>query len=160
MSRGCKSSCKLFCRVIRPLKNAYGFARVDPKATECFVRPLRTVDLSIDAVVDYMDAFGIDLRVAGQHVVAHPMRDRNDGVSGFDCGSLTEHRQGIAAAQLLGFPGPERLEAVNGHHVGNRPHELRKMTPEVRVPRMAVHQIGALDGPRHREVDRHRLKRG
>src|ERR1700674_1584634 len=34
------------------------------------------------------------------------------------------------------------------------------MTAEVRVPRVAVDEIGSFDRRRHRKIDRHRLKRG
>ena len=72
---------------------------------------------------------------------------------------LAPARQRVAAAELLGLPRPQRLERVHGRHVRDAVDELRQVPGEVRVPGVAVHDLGALDGGRHREVDRHRAQR-
>ena len=133
---------------------------LDAEAGQRLGRRLRFVDVRVDPVVDDMQTVGVNPRIAAQHVLAHALRDRDHRVRAFDRCLLAERRQGVAAAQLLGLPWPERLEAVDGHHMGDRPHELRQVTSEVCVPRVAVHDVDALHSCRHREIDRHGLQRG
>ena len=106
-----------------------------------------------------MHAIRVHVRIAVEHVLAHTVGDGDHGVCALDRRSLAKQRQGVTTAQLLGFPGPERLEAVDGHDVRNRPHQLGQVTAEIRVPGVAVHDLGALDPRGHRQVDRHRLQR-
>src|SRR2546426_6312348 len=133
--------------------------RIDAKTSQRLGRRLRSVDLGIDAVVDHVHPVGVNLRIAGQHVVAYAFGDRYDTVGGFDGGPLAEHRKRVAAAELLGLPRPQRLQAVDRHDVRNGPHELGNVPAQIRVPRVAVHHVDTLDGPRHGEVDGHRLQR-
>ena len=75
-------------------------------------------------------------------------------------GPLAKRRQGIAGPQLFGLPGPERLQAMGGHHMGDVVEQLGQMAPEVGVPGVAVDQVDALDVGRHPQADRHGAQGG
>ncbi len=132
--------------------------RVDAEATECLFRPPRSVYLRVDAVVDHVDTLWFHGGIAVEDVAAHSVGDGDHGVRTLHAGPFTEERKRVAAAELLRLPGPQRLEAVDGHDMRDRPHELGQVPTEVRVPRVAVHEVDPLDGRRHREIDRHRLE--
>jgi hypothetical protein len=109
--------------------------------------------------VDHHDPVGIDGRVRGQDVVAHAVRHGDHGVGRLEGGALAEARQLVAAGELLPLPGPQRLEAVGGDHVGNVVHELGEVTGEVRVPRVAVDEVGAGHPVDHEQVLRQGAQR-
>ena len=52
-------------------------------------------------------------------------------------------RERVAAAELLGLPRPQRLQAVRGHHVRHAVQQLGDVPGEVGVPGVGVHQVGA-----------------
>ena len=148
-----------FWRVIRPTNTTDGRPGSTPWRSSTSVRAVGLVLLGVDAVVDDLHALGVERRVARQHVAAHPLRDGDDRVGGLERGLLAPARQRVAAAELLGLPRPQRLEAVDGRDVRHVVHELREMAAEVRVPGVAVDDVGALGARGHREVDRHRAQR-
>src|SRR5258708_5031619 len=90
-----------------------------------------------------MDTIRVDSGIAAQHIFANPARDGDHRVCALDRGALAEHGERVTAAQLLGFPGPEWLEAVNGHHVWNRPHQPGKVAAEFPVPGRTMDELGA-----------------
>ncbi len=49
---------------------------------------------------------------------------------------------------------------MGGGHVGNAVQQLRQVAGQVRVPGVAVDQVGVPDACRHRQVYRHRLECG
>ena len=100
-------------------------------------------------------------RVAAQHVVAHARRHRDDRVGGLDRGLLGPRRQRVAAAELLGLPRPQRLQAVRAHHVRHAVQQLGQVAGHVGVPGVRVHQVRALAAGDHRQVGaRGRAARG
>ena len=121
---------------------------------------VRPVLLGVDAVVDHLDPLRLDRRIAGEHVAPHPLRDRDDRVGRLERGPLAEGGERVAAAELLGLPRAQRLEAVHRRDVRDPVEQPRQVPGEVRVPRVAVDELGALDAGGHRQVDRHRLQRG
>ena len=74
--------------------------------------------VQVDAVVDDVDAVGIDGGIGAEDVGFGALGDGDDGVGGVDGGVLHPRRHGVAAAELLGFPGAEGLEGVGGEDVG------------------------------------------
>ena len=89
-----------------------------------------------------------------------PSETAIDRVGRLERGALAERRQRVAAAELLGLPRAQRLERVHGGHVRDAVDELRQVAAEVRVPGVAVHEVGVRGARRHRQVDRHRAQRG
>jgi hypothetical protein len=116
---------------------------------------IRRVLLSVDAVVHHDDALRINRRIGRAQVPCHAGGHRDDRVGGFDGRALAPGGQRIAAAELLRFPGPQRLEAVGGDDVRHSVQEFGQVAGEVRVPGVAVHQVGAgaSGGDRHVDPD-------
>ena len=85
----------------------------------------------------------VDRRVDARMSRAHARGDGDHGVGGLDAGPLAKRREGVAAAELLGFPGSQRLEAVGGHDVGDAVQQLGQVPAEVGVPGVAVDDVGA-----------------
>ena len=121
---------------------------------------VRPVLLRVDAVVDHLDPRRLDRRIAGEQIAAHPLRDRDDRVGRLERGPLAEGGERVAASELLRLPRTQRLEAVHRRDVRDPVQQPRQVPGEVRVPGVAVHDLGALHSGGHREVDRHRLQRG
>jgi hypothetical protein len=68
------------------------------------------VILGVDPVADHVHLAGDDAGVAGKHVTAHGLADRDDRVRGFACSPLGPGGQPGAAAELLGFPRAPGLQ--------------------------------------------------
>src|SRR6185437_13878277 len=110
-------------------------------------------------------AVGADGRVGGEQVGAHAVGDRYDSGGRFDRHPLAPGRQGVAAAELLGLPGTQRLQRVDGHHVRDAVQGGGQVAGQVRVPGVAVHHVGRA-GPvlggahrrHHRQVGRDRAQ--
>ena len=132
---------------------------IDAEALQHVRAAVRRVLVAVDAVVDDPDALRVDRRIAGQDVLAHALGHGDDGVGVLDGHPLAELRHLVAAAELLGLPGPQRLEAVGARDVRDAVHQLREVPGEVRVPGVGVDDVGALGPGRHREVDGHRAQR-
>src|SRR5271156_207345 len=73
----------------------------------------------VDAVVDDVDALGIDVRVGAEDVRPGALGDGDDGVGVEDGGALHPGAHGVAAAKLLGFPGAKRLQRMGGEDEGD-----------------------------------------
>ena len=116
--------------------------------------------LRVDAVADHAHALRVDCRVAGEKVAAVLGGDGDDRVGRFEGGALAPARERIAAAELLGLPRPQRLEAVHRGDVRHAVNELREVPGEVCVPGVAVDEVGITEGGGHREVDRDRAESG
>ena len=76
----------------------------------------------------------IEVGVGGEDVGPHVDRHGDDRVGAAQALLLAPRRHGVAAAELLGLPGTERLEAVGGGDVGDAVEQLREVPAEVRVP--------------------------
>ena len=61
--------------------------------------------LEVDAVVDDLDALGVDVRVGAQDVLAHAVGDRDDPGGGLVGGLLRPGGQGVAAPSCSAFQG-------------------------------------------------------
>ncbi len=57
------------------------------------------------------------------------------------------------------FHGPQRLQAVRGDHVRHPVQEFGQVAGEVRVPGVAVHQVGAGAAGGDRQVDARSVRR-
>ena len=81
------------------------------------------------------------------------------GVGALERGLLDPARDAVAAAELLGLPRPQRLEAVRGDDVRDAVQQLGEVAGAVRVPGVRVHEVGARDVLRHLQVDAERRER-
>ena len=100
--------------------------------------------LGVDAVVDHLHALGVDRRIAARGCPrASPCETAITRVGALERDLLAPARQRVAAAELLGLPRPQRLERVHGRHVRDAVGQLRQVAGELRVPGVAVHDLGA-----------------
>ncbi len=135
-------------------------ARVDAVTLHHVRCQVGRVLVRVDPVVDHLDAVGVDRRVAAQDVRAHPGRHRDDRVRRLDRRALRPARECVAAAELLGLPGPQRLQAVRAQHVRDAVQQLRRVAGHVRVPGVTVDEVRADAPGRHLEVDPEDTERG
>ena len=122
---------------------------IDAVAFEDVRAGVGRVLVGVDPVVDRRDAVGVDRRVgarAGRR--ASPRETATIASAASHRRALAERRQRVAAAELLGLPRTQRLERVDGHHVRDVVHELGQVAAEVRVPGVAVDEVGARPSPR------------
>ena len=77
-----------------------------------------------------------------QDVVARAFRHGDDPIGHRQGGLLDPHRQVVPATQLFALPRPQRLERVDGDHQRDPVALLDQHAAHVRVPRVAVHQVG------------------
>ena len=84
---------------------------------------------------------GIDVEVL-HHVGLGAFGDADHRVGHFDCGLLDPAAAVVAAAELLALPRAQRLEGVRGDDERDAVVELRKDAGHVRVPGVAVHDVG------------------
>ena len=124
-----------------------------PRRDEDVGALVRCVLRRVDAVVHDRDPAGIDSRVGGEDVVAHPGRDRDHGVGGLQCRPLRPGGQRVPPPSCSAFQGRRGsrlwVETTCGHSV----QELGHVTGQVRVPGVAVHDVGARAARRHLQVD-------
>ena len=101
--------------------------------------------LDVDAVVDHPDLGRVHLRVAAQDVLAHALRHGDDRRRRLVGGLLHPGGEGVAAAELLGLPGPQRLQAVGAEHVRDAVQQRGQVSGHVGVPGVRMRP-----GPRRR----------
>ena len=99
---------------------------VDADAVEDVRAVVGAVQGGVDAVVHDVHLGRVEGRIAGEDVLAHGAGDGDHGVGGLDRGALGPARQGVAAAELLGLPGAQRLQGVGGHHVRDAVQQLAR----------------------------------
>jgi hypothetical protein len=113
----------------------------------------------VDAVVDDAHPGRIDLRVAAEDVGPHAGADRDHSGGVLVRELLDAAGDGIAAAELLGLPRTQRFEAVRGEDVRDSVQLGGEMPGEVRVPGVAVDDVGLLDRGDDLEVGAEGLQR-
>lgn len=101
--------------------------------------------IEIDAVVDDMNAVGIDGGVGAEDVRLGALGDGDDGVGRVDGGVFHPRREGVAAAELLGFPGAKRLKRMRGEDEGGAVEFFGEETRHGDVPGVGVDDV---DGER------------
>ena len=62
--------------------------------------------------MDHLDLGRVDIGIAAQDVLAHAFADGDDGGGGLVGGLLHPAGHRVAAAELLGLPRAQRLQAV------------------------------------------------
>jgi hypothetical protein len=102
--------------------------------------------------VDHVHALRLHARIRLQDVALHRFGYGDHPVGSLDPDALTEAGNRVAAAQLLDFPGAERLQAVRRHHVRDAVGQLRQVAGEVRVPGVSVHEVAAANVLRGHEI--------
>ncbi len=95
-----------------------------------------------------------------QDVLAHLVRHGDHAVRGFHRGLLDPRRHEVAAAELIGLPGAQRLHAVQRDDERDAVERADPERAHVRVPRVGVHDVGVHLVARHGQADRERLQRG
>ena len=149
MCRTARSRCgRPFWRVIRPTKTMYGRSGAMPYRRDHRGVGGGGVDVDVDPVVDDVDARGIHLRIAGQDVVAHPGADGDDRVRSAVALPLHPAGHSVAAAELLGLPRPQRLEAVRGDDVRHIVQQPGQVSAQVRVPGVRMDDVHLVRRPR------------
>ena len=148
-----------FCRVTRPTKMTEGRPGSTPYRSSTSVAgsgeystvsmPLRMTRTRSAGTAGY----------AASTSCAHAVGDRDDRVRGLHGRPLAPGGQRVAAAELLGLPGPQRLQRVDGDHVRDPVEQRGQVTGQVRVPGVRVDQVGGGHRGRHRQVRGDRLQR-
>ncbi len=115
--------------------------------------------VEVDAVVDDVDAVGIDGGVGAEDVGFSAVGDGDDGVGGVDGGVLHPGGHGVAAAELFGFPGAEGLEGVGGEDVGDAVEFFGEEAGHGDVPGVGVDDVD-LEGLDLEEVEAEGFERG
>ena len=118
-----------------------GFGGINAEAVEEAVRGDCLVFGGVDAVVDDVEAGGVDLEKL-LHIAAGAFGHSDDGVGHFEGGAFEPAGKIVAAAELFTFPRAERLERVDGDDEGNAVVQLGKDAAEVGIPRVAMHYAG------------------
>ncbi len=115
--------------------------------------------VEIDAVVDDVNAAGIDVGVGAEDVGFGAPGDGDDGVGGVDGGVLHPGRHGVAAAELLGFPGAEGLEGVGGEDKGDAVEFFSEEAGHGDVPGVGVDDVDG-EGLDLEEIEAEGFQRG
>jgi hypothetical protein len=115
--------------------------------------------VEIDAVVDDVDAVGVDVGIGAEDVGLGALGDGDDGVGGVDGGVLHPRREGVTAAELLGFPGAEGLEGVGGEDVGGAVEFSGEESGHGDVPGVGVDDVDG-EGLDLEEVEAEGFQRG
>ena len=113
----------------------------------------------VDAVVDDVDAGGIDFGVSAEDVRLRALGDGDDGVRVEDCGLLHPGAHRVAAAELLGLPGAQRFERVGGEDERDAVELFGQETGHGDVPGVRVNDVDALESLDLGEVEAEGLKR-
>jgi len=116
--------------------------------------------VEVDPVVDDLDLRLVDRRVGAQDVAAHPVADRDDAVGGLVGLTLDPARDAVAASELFGLPGSERFEAVCRQDVRDPVQHLGQLAGRVRVPGVAVDDVGSGHVLGHADVHAEGAQRG
>jgi len=114
--------------------------------------------LGVDPVVDDDHLRRVHAEM-GEDVLPHLPGDRDHAVGRLDGRLLDPGRQEVPGAELIGLPGPERLQAVERD---DERDPVERPNPEPRhvgVPGVGVSDVGVHGITGHRERDRERLER-
>ncbi len=112
---------------------------------------VRAVLVEVDPVVDHVDPVGVH-REEAQDVRPRLPGHRDQRVRVEDRRPLHPARQVVGAAELLHLPRAQRLQRVRRHHQRHAPQLLGQEPGHVRVPRVAVDDVGVERVLGHREV--------
>jgi hypothetical protein len=114
--------------------------------------------LQIDAVVDDVDAVGVDLRVSAEDVGPRALRDGDHGIGIENRSAFHPGTHDVAAAELLGLPGAQRFETVSREDKGNVVELLREESGHRDVPGMGVDDVDGGERRNLSEVEAEGLK--
>ena len=131
-----------FWRVIRPTNTTDGRPGRRRSRASTSVPGSRRVLVGVDPVVDDLHAARGRSPGSRRGCRRASLRHRDHGVGRLERRLLGQARDRVAAAELLGLPRPQRLEAVDRGHVRDAVHELGEVPAEVRVPGVAVDDLG------------------
>ena len=141
-----------FCRVIRPTKTTEGRSGSTPSSrTRSGFGVGRQSSVSMPLCTTWTRAGSMD-GVRRQHVVAHRRGHRDHGRRGLVGRLLHPRRHGVPATELLGLPGPQRLQGVRADDVRHAVQQRGEVAGEVGVPGVGVDQVGAGAAVGDREV--------
>ena len=144
--------------LVRDAPDEQDVGRPDAQPVERVALLGRPEALGVDAVVDDDHLRRVHAEV-GEDVLPHFPRDRDHAVGRLDRRLLDPRRQEVSGAELVGLPGPERLQAVERD---DERDPVERPNPEPRhvgVPGVGVSDVGVHWIAGHREGDRERLER-
>src|SRR5208282_883691 len=99
----------------------------------------------VDAVVDDVDAAGVDVGVGAEDICPRALRDGDDRVGIEDGGAFHPGTHGVAAAELLGLPSAKRLQRVGGEDKGNAVELFGEEAGHRDIPGVSVDDIDAVE---------------
>ena len=98
----------------------------------------------IDAVIDDMNAVGIDIGVGLLNISLGSLRNRNHRVGVHNCRPLHPRTHRVTAAELLGLPCAERLKRMRRQNKRNPVQLLSQKSRHRYVPCVRVDNIDSL----------------
>src|SRR5262249_17296393 len=101
----------------------------------------RPIFLEIDAIVNHVDAFRIDIKQP-LDVASGFAGDGDDRVRHFECGFLDPEGKIVAAGELLALPRPQRFQRVGRDDEWNAVVLFGQNSPEMTVPSVTMNEIG------------------
>ncbi len=116
--------------------------------------------LKVDAVVDHVDAVGVDLRVGAQDVGSRALGDGDHGVGIENRSALHPGTHDVAAAELLGLPCAQRFETVGGKDKGDVVELLCEESGHRDVPGVGVDDVDGGERRNLGEVEAEGLESG
>ena len=116
--------------------------RVDAVSLERGGLAGRCVLGGVDSVVDDLDALGADVEKA-QHVLAGVTGHRDHRIGHLESRALDPGRDVVPTTQLLALPGAKGFKRVDGDDEGAAVGQSGQDSGQMRVPGVAVHDVGA-----------------
>jgi hypothetical protein len=132
--------------------------RVDAGGLDQVGAGVRAVLLGVDPVAHHVDPVRVEERVGGQDLIAHLRRHRDDRVRLPVRGLLGPRGHPVSAAELLGLPGPARLQRVRRHHVRHPLQGRGELAGQVRIPGVRVDHVDLAEVADDLQVDGERGK--
>ena len=118
------------------------FRRIDSETLQRRRRFHLAIFVQVDAVVDHVQPLRRDV----EEPLDDPPSSRCE--TAITASAISRRRllqpdgEIVAAAELLAFPGPQRLQRMDRDHERNAVVHLREDAAPVAVPSVAMHQIG------------------
>ncbi len=119
--------------------------RVNAEGTDDVLALVPVPQAHVDAVVHHLDLGRVHVGVAAQDVLPHALRHGDDGGRGLVGGLFHPGGQRVAAAELLGLPRAQRLQAVGAEHMRDAVQQRGDVPGHVGVPGVRMHQVRAGD---------------
>ncbi len=126
---------------------------IDPEAPQHLRRVIRADLVGVDPIVNHADLLG---RYAVQRldIVLHGLGDGDDAIRVLIGRTLDPGRGVVRGAKLLDFPWAVGFQRMRGEHQSGAGQRARETAGEMRIPGVAVDDVGRVGGAHHGEVAR------